>query len=253
MTPTFFELDPDQQRADLRRRLVAILLTFLIEALLLWGILNIQGKPSQPGTGSNTKIININGLDDKPVAKKQAAKAEPVRPVVQPVITPPVVVKKPPVRGFVPMSREDFAAADISKLGAAHPSDAAGAGDAVVDGSGSGPGGATLYRAQWHREPGDRALAPYLKRQVNSGWGVIICQTIEHYRVENCQTRGESPLGSGLAQAMRRAAWQFEVVPPRINGRALIGAWVSIRFDLTVTRESAPASVAQDGPEEDAQ
>jgi hypothetical protein len=249
MKSTLFNHDPDQQDGDTRRRLVAILLTILIEALLLWGILNINGHPSKPGDGSATKIFDISGASEKPVTKKQAAKAAPVRAVVPPVITPPVVVKKPPVKGFVPMSKEDFAAADISKLGPAQPAQTAGSGDVIADGG--APGGATLYRARWYREPGDRALAPYLKRQITSGWGVIICQTIERYHVENCQTRGESPLGSGLAQAMRRAAWQFQVVPPRVNGRALIGAWVSIRFDLTVTKEDAPEPGRQDSAEGD--
>jgi hypothetical protein len=247
VAPIFFKADPDQQEGETRRRLAAILLTILIEALLLWGILNINGNPPKPGDGSATKIFDISGVSEKPVAKKQAAKAAPVRAVVPPVITPPIVVKKPPVRGFVPMSKEDFAASDISKLGPAQPAETAGSGDVIADGG--APGGATLYRARWYREPGDRALAPYLKRQITSGWGVIICQTIERYHVENCQTRGESPLGSGLAQAMRRAAWQFQVVPPRVNGRALIGAWVSIRFDLTVTKEGAPESAPQEMPE----
>lgn len=228
--------DPDQWRDDIRRKGAAILLTILIELLLLWGILNINGKPAQPGNSSATKMFDISGVSEKPVAKEQAAKPDAVRAVAPPVITPPVVVKKPPVQGFVPMSTADFAASDISKLGPATPAEVDG--DVIADGG--APGGATLYRARWYREPGDRALAPYLKRQITSGWGVIICQTIERYHVENCQMRGESPLGSGLAQAMRRAAWQFQVVPPKVNGRALIGAWVSIRFDLTVTKEGTP-------------
>ncbi len=233
-----------------RRRLVAMLLTLLIEALLVWGILNIQRTPSGRRTNSVTKTFQISEASDKPAPKRQSEKALPARAATKQPITPPVVVEKPPAPGFVPMSKADFAASDISKLGSAPKGNDDGAGEAVAEGTGQGPGGATLYNAKWRREPSDRELAPYLTKQSRSGWAMIICQTIEHYRVENCRTRGESPQGSGLAQAMRKASWQFEVVPPRVNGKALIGAWVNIRFDMTAVRgDPPPLGSAQDPPE----
>ena len=65
-----------------------------------------------------------------------------------------------------------------------------------------------------------------------TGWGMIACQMVENYRVENCRALGQSP-GSGLSRAVLNAAWQFRVRPPSIGGRPIMGAWVRIRIEFS--------------------
>ena len=155
---------------------------------------------------------------------------------------PPVTLPKPAAPPNRPLdllvlSREEMAAADISKLGTA-----AGRGVAVAEGNddspvvGRGPRGETLYAAEWAREPTDTELRGYLPQNAPDGYGLIACKTAPQNRVENCIELGQSPRGSRLASAVRQAAWQFRVRPPRKNGRPLIGEWVQIRIDYRTVR-----------------
>jgi protein TonB len=182
-------------------------------------------------------------------AERKAAPG-PVQIVRQnlPRPTVPTPVPTPPAMPPLDLSRktaDTVASFDLGKLPkAAGGGGSAGSGQssAAAYGPGEGPGGAKLYNAEWYREPSDAEIGGYMPRgNIKPEWAMIACRTIERYHVENCQELGESPRGSGLARAMRQAAWQFLVRPPRIDGKPVIGAWVRIRFDFKARNEEPPA------------
>ena len=229
-------------RPTLRTRLAALLLSLALVALILATLIAMGMLDALPGgPGEHLTAVTMSSRNQerqKQRRDKASASAAPqasraVLPVPPHLPKPPVISKAPPVR-MVEMSKADMAAADISKLGN-HAGAATGSGNsASTYGPGEGPGGAKLYRAEWFREPSNAEIGGYLPHGAPPGsWGMIACKTIEHYHVENCMQLGESPPGSGLSRALRLAAWQFLVRPPRIDGKPVIGAWVSIRFDFT--------------------
>lgn len=169
--------------------------------------------------------------EEKKVEQKQKAAVVQEKVPMPPVEKP---VEKKPAFTFLKLSSQEFAAADIGKMkgqGLAQGAPAPG-GSGGTYGPGEGPGGATLYNADWFKRPTDAQLGGYLpEKRPNTGWGMIACQTMEHYKVDNCQILGESPRGSGFGRAVLNAAWQFEVLPPRIDGKPQLGVWVRIRID----------------------
>jgi protein TonB len=225
-------------RTPLPSRVTAFFLSLAVSVLIVIMLLKLGALPPRV-TEPESRLVTVQLLPEAgtphPRAPARAvAKVKRASRRVPPPLPPPPT---PPLN-MVILSREDFAAADIARL----PSQTAGvAGDAGAGsdsgsgtGSGQGPGGERLYNAEWYREPTHAELATYLPAgRMQAEWGMIACRTVEKYHVEDCHELAEAPAGSGLARALRQASWQFLVRPPRIGGRPVIGAWVSIRFDFT--------------------
>lgn len=242
-----FVLSSDPDRPSLRERAGAILLTIAIHILLLllllWMTPDIARRLPDalslatfdvpgPTGGHRAEAKGDRSHQEK---KAQAPKVAPPTPTPPQVKTTETPQPQPQVEApsFIQLSSADFAASDIGKM-ARRSGGTSGAGkdSSSVYGPGEGPGGAQLFNAEWYREPTNAELSGYLPGDsARNGFGLIACQTIERYHVDNCRVLGESPLGSGLGQAVRRAAWQFLVVPPRVNGKPQLGAWVRIRID----------------------
>lgn len=178
-------------------------------------------------------------------AEHKATSAARARSAARPPVPPPPIPQKPdqPLNMLM-LSREDYVASDISKLpsrraeqqaAVGNPGAGAGSDSASSSGNGGGAGGERLFDAEWYREPTHAELATYLPRTATDGaWGMVACQTVERFHVDNCRELDGSP-GSGMARAVREAAWQFLVRPPRVGGRPMVGAWVRIRIDITAT------------------
>ena len=101
---------------------------------------------------------------------------------------------------------------------------------------GTAPNGEALYAAAWYRVPSDGELRGYLSSASGPRWGLIGCRTAPDYRVEDCVGLDEYPYGSQINRAVLAAAWQFQVRPPRLGGRPMVGSWVRIRIDYGTRR-----------------
>ena len=236
----------EEARESLRRRSTASLLVVALHAALLLLLLKLappdtrDEPPSRPIT-----ITLIPGEEAAPAPEpKPAARPAPAggaTPAKAPPPPRPAPTPKPQPTPREPATEplklwagmEKFNLANVPSAGpgrqAGSPGTSAGAGD---DGPGSGPNGERLHNAQWHRKPTHAELATYLPRNMQNGWGMIACRTVEDYRVEDCREVGQAPLGSGLSRAVRLAAWQFRVRPPRIGGKTMVGEWVRIRIEF---------------------
>ena len=252
MLSASFQTHADRERTPLQRRLGGILFALLIELLLVILLLSLnysQPEPKKvPAPPLSFSLIPSpeKGGGQKAAKPAPSARSKPVpsksdvTPTPVPLIPPPPKSVPPPKADPFPdlvrVDKDAMASSDISKIHS-ETADGGGSGkDSIAAyGPGEGPGGQPLYNAEWVREPTQAELAFYLPPIKESGWALIACKTAPDNRVENCRTMGESPLGSGLSRGFRQAAWQFRVYPPRVGGKKLIGAWVRIYYQLTVT------------------
>ena len=253
--PVFYVTMSAPSWSKVRERAGGLLFALALNGLLLLALLTLAPRPDLREEDPRNPVTFEMAAAPEPTAKKSVerrkkrvetappkkkAEIQLQRPVQKPLVELPV--KLPPVTvPFIELDSAQMASADIGKMA---PKDS-GAGTSgkgnspAAAGPGEGPGGVQLFEAEWYRRPSHAELASYMPPGAPAGgWGLVACKTVENFRVENCQALGESPQGSGFARAVRLAAWQFLVRPPRVNGRSMVGAWVRIRIDYS----QAPAN-----------
>jgi len=228
-----------------RHRAISAGLSVLFVALFFLALLGISGVPLvKPPKPQETVVFDLPApapaapkaeRTPSKSAEKQASAAPVVAPPVPPIPRPPTPPPPPtppkPTSDIIPVSPSEFAALDIRRLKKSG-SGSSGSGSKGTYGPGQGPGGKSLYPADWYVEPRNGELAQYLPNGAPDGsWAMIACRTAPKYAVENCYGLGES--SPGLSRALRLASWQFKVLPPRIDGKPQIGVWVKIRFDFS--------------------
>ena len=245
MQLALFNGHPDQPRAPVGRRAIAFALVVLVHLLLAVMLLFLTPEFRKIVA---PKVFEMSSYEAPKPAQQQeqkrsaAAKPQP-KPQPQTPKSPPLDTTEAPDGKL--FDKQLFEAIDITKIpnrkaeqsASADSSESPGAttgNSTATYGPGQGPGGKTLYNAEWQREPTHAELAFYIPNGAPRGaWAMIACRTIANYRVEDCQELGDSPPGSRLAGAIRQAAWQFRVRPPRIDGKPQVGAWVRIRIDFS--------------------
>jgi hypothetical protein len=234
-----YRLPSPYDRPPLERRASGLALAIGVNLLLLFVLLGIGAFTPTPPRPSTALVVDLVPeshavATSPPTHAPKHVQPNPAKPIPKP---PPIILPVKPTIAVQPspplieMSKDELAAADISNL---PKSDSGSAGDSEE--VGHGPHGEILYAAEWAREPTDAELGGYLPKNAPDGAGLVACKTIPQNRVEDCVELGSDPPGSHLASAVRQAAWQFRVRPPRKNGRAMVGEWVRIRIDYETIR-----------------
>ena len=231
---------------DPRRRAGALGLSLLVVGLLILALLRLGGVTlTRPTEGRSLTTFDLNADDQqrapqqRQATRRAATKAAPAAAKAPPPPLPPAPLPNKAAPPMIAMSLGDTDIGKMERAAKGDDGDTDGKDSATPYGPGSGPGGARLYEAEWYREPPPNVLKLYLPNGAPPGaWATIACRTVANYHVDDCRQLDDSPPGMGLSRAVRQAAWQFLVRPPRLGGKPLIGAWVRIRF----TFEKPPAS-----------
>jgi protein TonB len=231
----------------LQRRLSGLGLATVVNLLLLLvlmglGIVEAPKRPDSTATtidlvpeshsAASTQAAKTVARQTSTATNRPLPKPPPIVLPVKPTITPP----SPPAKkqqAWIEMSHDQLASADLRNIAS---SDDGSAGDSEV--VGRGPHGELLFNAEWAREPTNAELDGYLPHNPQDGWGLVECKTIPGDRVDDCIELDQYPLGSHLASAVRQAAWQFRVRPPRKGGKELVGSWVRIRIEYSFDRST---------------
>lgn len=257
---------PDHTSGWLRRRLAAIddrwpggrrragglALALLIEAALFLAILTL-GQTNAGNRQAGDVLTTVDFAPDKtpdapPPEPEKAAKPTALpraapSPRTEQSVPRAMPIPMPPPAAIIPMSKNEVAAADISRIkavvrddapGPVGPPNSAASGDSQRVGSRAN--GEPVYAARWYREPTDDELRGYLSTATGPGWALITCKTVPNFRVEDCELEDEYPAGAQIGRAVMAAAWQFKVRPPQVGGRVLVGEWVRIRITYEMRR-----------------
>jgi protein TonB len=253
LTATHYLPPTEQSRTPLSRRAAAFALALAIEILLLLAFFTInfreRRKPEFEGGRLTTFDIAAESEQDttRSIQKEQQIVTRPRPRAAPPIPKPTIELPQRPLQ-MIEVTREEFLNSDIARLGTAAngPSGpqlaSRGSGRSPGDSAlvGTAPNGEPLYAAEWYREPTNQELSTYMPKRMpdGGGWGMVACKTAARYRVTDCVELGQAPAGSHLAGAVRQAAWQFLVRPPRIGGKPMIGEWVRIRITYTVEHQT---------------
>ena len=248
MSATHYIPPSARDRPSRSRRALSLALALAIEILLLLAFftLNFREKRRPEFEGGRLTTFDLAAESEQDATKAAQQQPEAItrpRPRPSPPVPKPAIeLPKLPLQ-MIEVSREEFLASDIARLGTAangrqsgeQLAQAGSPGDSAK--VGTAPDGQPLYAAEWYREPTNTELAAYMPKTMmqGGGWGLIACKTAPRYRVTDCVELGSSP-GSRLAGAVRQAAWQFLVRPPRVGGKPLVGEWVRIRITYSVER-----------------
>ena len=247
MSSTTYHTTSDHIRPTLKRRASGFLLALAAEILIILALLWLSPTVTSTKKKEEKPLTFSLSPSEKPAGKQvqQPKSSKSAAPEHKAAIRPTATTTPAPeAKPSWLVAKDDFDASNIANIKSGEGEDS-GKDSGSAYGPGEGPGGERLFNAEWYREPRDSELSTYMPHTgaPPGSWAEIACKTVPAYHVENCRPLGESPIGSGLARALRLASWQFLVRPPRVGGRTMVGAWVRIHFTF-VERKRKPGEAA---------